>query len=290
MKMESEKGVVVVPAMPTNMAGAVTFWRLAGVVDYALLAQEWQDAGLPSKLLPDLPTPTVALHRAVEEAREARRLVRPLKNRAGWAIVRERTSGEDDLTYAIETRVRLDAVGSLIVEPSDTPEAGELRARYDAYLQTLTLGDISGWLSRTTARLKAVPLRDTGGVYFMPRPSVDEWASIGAALGSASACVVHRIPALQTAEAVAAILDAVALETEGEAARMDEEITKLGGKGLQNRLERCEEVEAKVAFYEALLGTHASALHDRLEGLKASIAAALLSGSGDDAQVNIGTV
>jgi hypothetical protein len=282
--MEGSK-VIVVPALPQDVAGAVTFWRLAGSVDHARLEGEWRARGLDPRLLPSLPTPAVALHRAIEERREERRLVRPLPKRAGWAIVAERARGEDDLAYHVETRARLDDVGRLVVEPADSDDARVLAAQFDTHLRTLSFGDVGGWLARRVYALRATALRATGGVYFVPRPSVEEWTLTGQALAAASGCFVHQIPALRTSEAVEAILEAVAQETQAEAKRMEEQIADLGGRGLRARLDECEAVEAKVTFYEDLLGRKATDLHDRLEHLKASIAAALLASSGDDDQV-----
>lgn len=273
--------IIAVPSMPSNIAGAMTFWRLAGTVAYTRLVEAWEAHGLDPKLLPALPTPATALHRAMEERREQRRLVRPLPKQGGWALVGERVGSTKPLDYEVETTVRLNDDDALVIEPEGSADAPLVMAAYTRHLNTLSLGDVGAWLATRAYTLKAIALRDTGGIYFIPRPSVDTWTEMYHALQDASACVVHAIPALQTGEAVAAVLDAVAIETKKAANEMEEEIKKLKSRGLQARMERCEAVEAKVEFYEDLLGAKAAELHERLKDLKASIAGAILHGSGD---------
>lgn len=284
---ETDGGVgkfIAVPSLPSETAGAIVLWRLSGEVNYTALAAEWEKRGLDARLLPALPSPTVALHRAVEGQRGPRRLVRPLGGRNGWAVVAEKAE-EDDLDYSIQTRVKLDTAHRIVIDPAEGEMAVSLRAAFDHYLDTLVLGDISEWLCDRVVGLHAVPLRDTGGVYFIPRSSVADWQRMASALEAASDCVCHEIAALQTAEAVECILDAVAQEVENEAAAMEKEINDLGERGLRNRMEHCEKVEAKIELYEGLLGAKQEALHERLTRLKASIGAAILKAGSADEEV-----
>lgn len=275
--------VIAVPELPQDAAGAIAFWRLTGAISHAKLMGMWLDDGLDERLLPELPSPTVALHRAMEQLQERRRLIRPLGRGAGWAVVQEQPKGDDDLGYNLTVRAKLDAVGHLVIEPEDSPLKGQIVEQFNYQMGTLTQSDVSSWLCTLVNKLSAVPLRETGGVYFIPRGQVAVWKRMAAVLEGASGCVVHEIPALQSADAVAAILDALAHESAGMAKTMKEDIQKLGERGLKARMTECEAYEVKIEMYEKLLGQHQQALHDRLQSLKAAIATAILvAGGGDD--------
>src|SRR5262245_28185664 len=114
-------GYVVVPGA-SDVAGASVWWELAGLVDVGRLALEWTARGLVADELPTLPGPEAALRRALREQAGRRRLVRPLEERAAWALVDEAASGEL-LAHSVELRVRLGVLG-----PEFDPANHHLRA------------------------------------------------------------------------------------------------------------------------------------------------------------------
>lgn len=274
--------VAVTESMET--AGAIVWWRLSGSTDGYALRKAWDEAGLPEELVPELPSAEKALRRAVMEQRERRRLVRPLEGTKGWAIVDESATGED-LDYSIAIRVTVNKIGHADVEPAGATGADEIKVAYNRHLEQLAQTDISTWLVGLAARVRAVALRDTGGVYFIPREQLALWRLMAGALSAASDHRVFEVPALKSDEAVEAVLDAVAREAEAAAQVMEEELEKesLGERALRTRTERCGAIEEKLQTYEKLLGTSLDALHDRLESLRANLAvAALAVMAGDD--------
>lgn len=278
--MDSEKGIVVVPDADRKIAGSVVFWSLSGDVDIARLVAEWRAAGLDEAWLPDLPTPTVALRRAVMEQRGPRRLVRPLGKRNGWAIVDEGVEkGGEALCHETKMTIRLNEIGQIVCEPDGSHAANEIRVAFERTIGQVSHGAVSGWLCRMAHRVMAVALRPSGGFYFVPQARVETWGRVVKALQAASSCEVYGIPAMRAESAVRAILSAITSETAGIAFRMRAELQHLGERGLQNRLAECEDVEAKVLFYESFLGQSLESLRDTLRALKASIAAGILSRS-----------
>lgn len=280
--------VAVTEHVPT--AGAIVWWRLSGNVDAAHLEEAWQEQGLDTADLPKTPTASTALRRAVNEQRESRRLVRPLGKHDGFAIVNERVRGDNlELDYEVQCKARLDPVGRLVIEApyeSLTNEESEqltrmrreIRGAFERHQDTLSTQDISDWLVRLMPKLDAVGLRDTGGVYFVPHPSVDRLSAIVRAVRKASAHAIHRVPALRSDDAVDAILDAVSVEAANEAESMEKdlEVGQLQTRGLENRVERCDEVEEKVTRYEELLGRKLDVLRERLMALRANLAVAII--------------
>jgi hypothetical protein len=144
-----------------------------------------------------------------------------------------------------------------------------------------TMGEVlnlSSWLVRMVYSTHAVGLRDTGGIYFVPRDGVDEWKKLVGAIRAASAHQFFEVPALRSSEAVDAILDALITEAGESILKMEEQLTsdKLGEKALHGRVEKCDAMKSKIESYEALLGTNLDKLRERLDGLKANLAAAAL--------------
>ena len=172
----------------------------------------------------------------------------------------------------------------LSVNPPTFPQAGELRAAYERHLGCMSANDVSTWMCELLKVVNGVSLRDTGGIYFIPRSSLATWRAMMGAVRACSAHAVFEVPALRSDEAVEAILDAITREAETAAADMEEEIimTDLGARALRTRANRCEAIQRKLEDYEQLLGRGMDTLKERLGGLQAQMAAAALAASADE--------
>ena len=277
-------GIVAVAGQQIDEAGAIVLWRLSGAVDSDALSKAWAAAGLHENMLPVPPSPKTALLRAMNEQREARRLVRPLEGREGYAIVDEHARGAD-LDWQVTCRASLDAVGRIKVEAdNDSPAtqalADEVRRAYDRHLlRELSTTDVSGWLAGRLMRIAdGVSLRDGGAVYFIPKHALDGWRQMIGAIRQVSAHAFFHIPALRTDEATEAILDAIASEAQAEADSFQAVLVegKVGGRALRSKAAQCEATERKVTRYEELLGKALPELQSRLEALRANLAVAAI--------------
>lgn len=279
-------GFTVVQDMKT--AGAIIWWRLTGDTNAEALREAWEKAGLDKKLLPDNPSPTLAMGRACDKQASKRRLIRPLPGGKGWAIVDEaadNTTGE--LTYETKAAVKLSG-GQLVIDATglETTAVNQLRKDYESLQTYLTVNDVSTWLSKLMKpELKAVTLRDTGGVYFIPRDYVDTYRQMVSAIGEASEHQLFEVPALKTDEAVEAILDAVLREADQECTAMETELDTgdLKKRALKARAGKCDDLRVKVEAYEKLLGKSLPKVQQRIEDLKASVVAAELTVQGSEA-------
>jgi hypothetical protein len=152
----------------------------------------------------------------------------------------------------------------------------------DAFRQ-LSTEDVSGWLvGLTENELDAVLLRDSGGIYFVPRHKLELLRSVVAVVAEVSEHKINLVPAMPSADAVSAVLDAVESEAGREASAIEEALTsgELGAKAAARRVETVQAIERKVARYEALMGTKLDALRERLGELRGGLAlAAMTSGA-----------
>lgn len=284
----------------SNCAGMISYWRLSGPVTLAKLYKAAQRALYPrhpdtiAAMLPKPPTDEVALGRAVREQGGPRRLVRPLAKHGAWAIVDETVTPAgpgfaEQLTYQTVLRVNHKTDGPEMNGADPLVCRDLARTILDAFYRhrgELAPEDISAWLIKLANQNAAVTLRDTGGIYFVPRPAVPFWRSVASALESVSTHRVFKIPAMTNSEAVEAITEAVAAEVEQASATMMAELSgeeQLGTRALKTRAAECAALLAKAAQYEKLLNVQLPKVMATIEGLQASVAAAALSSAAQEA-------
>ncbi len=272
-------------------AGAISYWRLSGPVSLEQLAAAWGRMNLDGTLLPKPPADEVALGRAVREQACKRRLVRPLARRGAWAIVDETVSQDGTLDYAVMLSVtwhqHMVQFGrpAVYTRQADDIETA-IRTDFERHRGELAPEDISAWLIKLADSNNAVTLRDTGGIYFVPRTSMPFWRSVVDALESVSAHRVFKIPAMKNSEAIDAITEAVTAEATrlydtmmAELERTGDE--RLGTRALATRASECQAMLGKVQSYEQLLGVLMPRIVGHIEELSASVAAAALLASAD---------
>lgn len=267
-------------------AGCILMWSLSGSTNLAALRSAWVAAGLDADELPEAPSPATALRRTVNELKEKHRLVRPLGRGDGFALVRETWQGEEP-EYAVEMKAKLDKVGRLVLEPGpagwDSETANMLREIYHRQELLLSPEDISGWLVDLIPSLDGVAMKHTGGIYFIPFPSLARLGKIVAAMNAGTTHKVYRIPAVHEgddnsrSDVVRAVLDSIEAEAGAEAAQMEADIAaaKFGARAYENRIARTDEVEQKVARYEALVGSKLEVLRTRLDSLRMNLTIAM---------------
>jgi hypothetical protein len=281
--MKTREQLVITSTIET--AGCVTYSRCASETDLVKLTAAWEAQGLDVKALPSPPKDEVALGRAVNAQAEKRKLVRPLARRGAWAIVQETVVEGQPPTYSTRMTVRsengipisaaVDASGDEYI----TMRAA-ISAAFESYRLMLAHSDVSAWLIDMAYKLGAVSLRESGGVYFIPRTNTSIWMKVAAALDAVGSSV-FTIPAMKTAEAVAAITDAITAEAAALSKSIEDEMEKtgedaLGSRALKTRVNTLEEMIAKVSTYEELIGRQLE-IRERVQRLSANVSAAALT-------------
>jgi hypothetical protein len=161
--------------------------------------------------------------------------------------------------------------------------AERIEHSYAYFRAVLNTDDISAWLTERAGALGALTLRATGGFYFIPRGRTLLWEDVKKILESVSSNVVYTMHVLHASDAIESVMAALVAEAESQATKIEGEIATLGKRGLGNRAQKVVDLREKVGDYEALLGKHATNLHDRLEHLQAAVAQAILvANEGED--------
>lgn len=142
----------------------------------------------------------------------------------------------------------------LLVESNDTALEASVREQYDYYRGAITPTEASAWLSRQIMRLGGTPLRPDGGLYFIPRESIEEWNRVVRAMGASSDHRFLGVPVMPAADTSEAILDAMEAEAQSMFEHAAEALPSLGPKAKATLLKKVAAMTAKAAKYEKLLG------------------------------------
>jgi len=280
--MANRVGVIAVDSTVQN-AGAVTWWRLSGDVDAQRLFRAWDARGWDIADLPTQPSNASTLRRVLREKFGGPRCLIQALNGVAFAVVDVAVVSTDaaapmaDAEYTTRFKIRLDAIDELLESDSLTgSELAHLQTEYDRARSTYEASTLSGWLVGQVEQRKAIRLRDTGGIYFVPEGYVQSWRSFGEVLAEASASRVYEVPAVKNEQAMVALVEALSQELQSRVTLLDQDIADRGVRGLRSKAARCEELAEKVRVYESLFSVKLDALNDMVSRLDGRIVEATL--------------
>ena len=291
--------IVAVSNLQSDVAGAMIFWSLKGKIDLQDLVDQAVYEGLEERFHPSAPSLELSVSRAAESALNGRGgpgkkfMLRTVK-RGTWDAVLETVVEEDgrkSLHYKPLVRVsvdRVDGVKSVDVMPrtaEDVELAQQIAELIPTFKGLMTATDVSAWLLRMLGEyVHAVSLRERGGFYFVPRDEVKSWKKVVRILSEVSDHKLFEIPALQSDDAVEAILMAFRKEVEEQMERLEE---YLGGtvstRGLNAWERDLGKLRLKTDQYAKLLGVALPDLSEKAVTLVGALnAARVQKGRRDD--------
>ena len=264
-----------------SVKGAVTYWNLSES-DPKILKEAWKAAGL-EKFAPRARTEQDALKKALKSVflSDHRRLIRPLADDPGFAIISE-TGGDErrTLTHEQELAVTVAPGGKLIFEPKSHTDATRIDEEYRAALGSVPALKVSRALvGLLESALHATPLR--GGIYWVPDDAINTWKTIAdgvEAAGNASCVYLMRTAMDDTAKK--AVLDALTADIEKEVASILADTTadsNLGVRGLASRKTKAEDLVARVEEYEKILDVKLQTLRTKAKEADAAATLAALA-------------
>jgi len=203
-------------------------------------------------------------------------LIRRLKGAGGWAVVTEaEINGKLEHQQICRIFLQGEKDQEVVKHEATKGFEGEAQMEYDRVIAeynlqraSLNVVDISGWLVKLSNQMDAVPLRDRGGIYFIPAANVENFRKVKAALAAVSGNVVYEIPAMHSAETVTSIVDAVARDAGAFIDDVEGELNgDMGVRAAKNRVDEVQEMLKKVRRYEGVLGQKFTATADKLSAL-----------------------
>lgn len=290
-------------------AGEIVFWSV-GDTDLGRLEHDFPYS--IRDYLPKAPTPAAALKSALGSIYADKRcLIRPLEVDGAYAVVEEYAT-ETGVTYKTRltaiasgdpATVRVEGGGGYSFEGSDIRDAFLAeRAKLPGIAVSKALVKI------VVEAFGGVPLRDSGGVYWLPSSASERFARLAFAVEAAGILRDGKAPAAALGalghtpkinpnkvysvftpadeNTCRAVVDALTAEVSVEVARTGEEVTAtgdaaLGNRALMTRQSACVDLADKVARYEKIFGVALGDLVSSITTVKAAAMAAALAGAPD---------
>lgn len=300
-KASNKHEVTVINDQAVEGAGAVVFWSLHGPTDYATLRDGWREQELDEAAFVKPATAEAALRATIKTCAGSlpKGFFTKQLGREAFIIVREDRSGDDAKTSTEDYRAVF-KLGTL-KEEGKSPRlwlkwgrsaGGGIKKVMAAYIATvkeqyrqaideLSVHNLGWWFTRMLNDYAHVlPLKERGGVYYVPPGKIETWGKIVAAFSDTDH-VFHQIPAMKTGDCAAAVLDACLREvvnvTEGIYEELDDTVSALGKRALKTRVQNLDDLLSKMTSYESIIGPQIDGLRESIEDCKASVVEAELA-------------
>lgn len=239
-----------------SIAGAITLWELSGRSNYQTLVDGFDNAGL-SQYKPHRPTPLEALKIVlVDLFAGTRSLIRPLDGYKGFGVVYEQANGEH-LTHHNDISITVTGKGptDLRFYGTSWSQEQDIITRVTQEMFLVPQAKLAYSLKRIIESLCGVPIRESGGIYFIPDPSIPKWNQVAEVIEAAGGNTVHIIRTAIDDKAVRCVMDHVKQEIADYVAIASGEVQ--GGmkdKARENRIVDTEFMIQKAKWYEKEFG------------------------------------
>lgn len=266
--------------------GDVVWWMLSGAdVPRSVLETKWLAHGLDPAFLPEEQTPEKAMRQAVREA-----LTGEDKKKVG---IQPTVDSKSSLIYAVgswmtdnvgNAEFRQDAL--IMLDKSVTPAAAssdnvsndlvtKVLREYNRYLGTHTSRDVMTSITKALKAWSAVTLRETGGIYFVPRTQSDNLRKLQGAVEQLGNSLVFLLPVHSTTDAVRSLGTAASGSIEDELSSLRTEIdgfladpNGVRPSTLKRRLEAFTDLRSRANLYHTILNVTVGDLGAQLKAME----------------------
>lgn len=267
--------------------GDVVWWMLSGAdVPRSVLESNWLAHGLDKEFLPEEQTPEKALRLAVKEAGNGldRTLIRKTLDGASaliYAVVSEKTDAKGNAEYTQDALIMLDKKSTPPVLSTDTPSndvAAKVMKEYARYVNTHTSRDVMTMITKALKAWSSVTLRETGGIYFVPRTQSDNLRKLQGAIERMGSSLVFILPVHATEDSKRSLGIAAQGSIESELAELRTEIDSfladpdgVRPSTLTRRLEAFNELRSRAGLYQSILSVTVEDLAGQLKSMEDSV-------------------
>jgi hypothetical protein len=255
-----------------GISGGVVFWSLGGATNFDTLLAKWTALG-HEKSAPDRISPLDATKAALADLYGNRdQEINRAKRRAGYVVHRRKAGLLDDTDFDERVKVYVDpgptpGTYRMTVGGPDADEA-RIRTAVDAQLGILPPSKVTAGLVAIVRSYGGVPLRETGGIYWIPEHNMAAWEQVARATEqSGSGNQIYAARTVLDDEGKRAVLAAIRSDINAAVEKMTQEVMEGGmtsERALKHRREQIQQMESRVAEYESALGI---ALDDIRAGL-----------------------
>lgn len=255
-------------------SGFFCFWTSASWSNPANLKAGFESIGLSGyEPMPMKPSP--ALREALcDHFRGKNVMVRPLKEDGGFILIDE-TRGESNNDYKKLFSVKLanEEGTRLAFDPAPPDEYQDIVNLYAKRLNSVPGHAVGSALVKIVASMRGTAIRKTGGMYWVNGKHADKWAGVQRVVEGAASegdSRVYKVAFSLDADSIRAVKDAIQREILQESQSILDEMLKgdIGKRAMTARLEYLDELQAKVAEYESVVGESLKHLADALNNTK----------------------
>ncbi len=297
MSTASKSNIIAIDDNLEEPLGYITYWNTSGEHSFDHIKQYWLSAGLSEDALLSTCSEKVAMRRACDQTcRDLNATTAAAKSRTQYKVVNQRGHNvivrydEKDVDPASD-EIPLDPkpIAEFWVDRVETGQGKnktvtytpinrrgdhfpDVMTHYEHFMDQILARDIGPWLIDVADAMKAVRMRDNGGIYFIPRVMVKKWDKVVWAMKESGCALVQKLPAVDASDAVEAVIDALKTEVSSKLEKMTEELAsgELQGRALDTRIAKCRELQEKVAGYAKLIG-HIPDLEDQAKDMRRKI-------------------
>lgn len=265
-----------------RLDGVVTFWSAGSFYHRQVLDEGLTALGL-GDLVPNHSTNDANLRYSLNRIFDNTSfMIRP--NKGGFNIIEEKKGEKDEPNQFVHRfTFWLDGPehNQLMMSPLDRGKGMEVTEKYGEFCTYVTQHAVTRSLVAVIGKLQGIPLRPTGGVYWLPADAIPLWEQVGQVVEKAPAyggANIYQIKHAFDEQAVRAVRDALVEDATAQAARIEKEIMDetLGAKALENRRAEANDIITKLTYYERMLSTTVDQIKDRLDCVQNMAALAAL--------------
>ena len=271
--------------------GVTVWWSLSDGTNVNLL-REGFEAIKKSHLIPEVSENSQALRRALKTHFRGRDvLIRPIRGVCGFAVVREDDSGKE-MEYEEELRIMVTNLtgghfsqfsenmrNQFASNPQEHPLRDAIKESYLFEKNLIPAASLGKILVQACRELNGIPLRPRGGMYWIPKSSIEDWEKIVAVVESANrGNTTWKMRTSTDAESIQAICDSLIIQVENQLDNLEEELEhgSLGKRALETREREAKALDDLCKTYEGILSVTLDGLRGRVTSVETAACNAIL--------------
>tara|TARA_R100001082_G_scaffold34386_1_gene17857 strand:- start:8338 stop:9240 length:903 start_codon:yes stop_codon:yes gene_type:complete len=272
--------------------GVIVYWSLSEGTCFQTLVDGFDELGIRD-CLPKKLNLGNALKRALTRNFPSHKyIIRPLgkgSGHLGYGIVletehRDHLTGDRRNTYAEELRVKVIGKGGLLCNDPNHPKFEAFSQDYYSERGKITAAQLGVQMVKVCKdRMVGTPLRQKGGVYWIPSHMEAKWDEIIRVVKEANPShTFYKVRTSGDEDTVSAVCDGLIQEVETRlseltASLVEEDPEKKPGKrALKTKRDSAQDLMEKVEAYSGILGKTFDDLKEKVEEVQATAAIALL--------------
>ena len=245
--------------------GDIVFWALHDAeMNREELTKVWVNAGLNTDLLPPAQTASKALRQAVRAVgAEHGKMLRAHPEtdvKLVYSVVAEifERGADEDPEYTALSRFGLDKVSGTLHGDVNDLTFQQVKTEFDRFMSVVSSREIMTLITTTLKSFAAIALRDSGGVYWVPRTYSAQVRCMQTAIEQVGKSRVFLLPVYDSVDACKTLQASAKASLDFEVSELTKQIDEFKKEGcrpstLHRRLADFDELRAKAHLYGGIL-------------------------------------